>query len=386
MNICFFGDAGNIHLQRIAASLASRGHAVHVVSHKSVEIPGVSVERFGVPLPGVANPFRWEGRRVRYLRSFARRFDAVVLLFLSDWGFDAEMLESGCFVAFPQGSDIVPPPGENAPSLELVSKRRGWLRAVALVGVTCRRFARTVAAFSDIDEERIGALPIGVDTDLFRAPKRENGKTSKRRNVKTSKRVTLHSSPVVGYLKGFREVYGAAVVIDAIPSVLDRFPDVRFEMVGEGPQLAPCKERAQELGVEKSVTWLPRRRHEEVPQLLASWDLSVMPSHFESFGVSAIESAAMGVPVVASNVGGLPDSVRDGETGLLVKPPGKPVSPAAPGELADAIIALLADPDRRRRMGEAGVAWANQHFNWSAAMDQWELTLQQAAENARVPV
>ncbi|MCH7592723.1 MAG: glycosyltransferase family 4 protein, partial [Planctomycetes bacterium] len=175
------------------------------------------------------------------------------------------------------------------------------------------------------------------------------------------------------------EVYGAMVVIDAIPLVLDRFPDVRFEMVGEGPQLASCKERAQELGIEKSVTWLPRRGHERVPQLLANWDLSVLPSHFESFGVAAIESAAMGVPVIASNVGGLPDSVRDGETGLLVQE-------NAPGELAEAIMALLADPERRRRMGEAGIAWANQHFNWSAAMDQWELTLQQAADNARILV
>lgn len=365
MKVCFFGDAGNTHLQRIAMSLASRGNDVHVVSHKPVEIPGISVERFGVPLPGVAHPFRWEGRRVRYLRSFARRFDAVVLLFLSDWGLDPEILESGCFIAFPQGSDIVPPPGEDPPALELVSKRREWLRSVALVGVTCRRFACTVATFAGLEVDQIGRLPIGVDTELFHPRTRD----------------PEHSGPpVVGYLKGFREVYGPAVLIEAIPSVLGRLPDVRFEMVGDGPQLAPCKERARELGIEKSLTWLPRRPHADVPQLLANWDLSVMPSHFESFGVAAIESAAMGVPVIASDVGGLSDSVCHGETGLLVEPPGQPA------ELADAIVTLLADPQRRRRMGEAGVAWAHQHHNWSAAMDEWEQTLQRAVENTRILV
>lgn len=360
MKLCFLGDGGNTHLQRIASSLASRGHAVHVVTHKPADIPGVTVERFSVPLPSVIHPFRWESRRVRYLRSFARRFDAVVLFFLSDWGFDPEILESGRFIAFPQGSDIVPPPGEMPPELELVSKRREWLRSVTLVGATCPRFRSIVATFAGLEADQVAPLPIGVDTDLFRRPT----------DVPKYSR-----PPVVGYLKGFREVYGPTVFVDAMPSILDRFPDAIFEMVGDGPQLGPCRERATELGVAKSVRWLPRAPHQDVPKLLSRWDLSVMPSHFESFGVAAVESAAMGVPVIASNIGGLPDSVSDGKSGLLVEP-------NAPSELAEAALTLLADSDRRRRMGQDGAAWANRHFNWSAAMDQWEETLTRAIENA----
>lgn len=152
-----------------------------------------------------------------------------------------------------------------------------------------------------------------------------------------------------------------------------------FEFVGDGPRLAACKQMVASLGVGPSVTWIPRREHDGVPQLLSRWDLSVMPSRFESFGVAALESAAMGVPVIASNVGGLPDTVCDGETGRLV-PPGSSIA------LADAIVALLHDTELRQRMGQAGRAWVEKHYGWPRTVEQWEKTLQEATERASVMV
>ena len=365
MNICFFADAGNIHLQRIASSLAWRGHVVHVVSHKPVDIPDVSVERFAVPSPGLTRPYRWNGRLIRYLRNFTDRFDVVVLMFLNDWGFTTEIMTDGCFVTFPQGSDIVPPPGENPPALELTSKRREWLRAADLVGVTCRRFARIVGVFASLDESSIGSLPIGVDMKKFQPqPSATAGRSAGFR---------------VGYLKGFREVYGPTVLVESIPHVLKHVANVTFEMVGDGPCLSRCKEMAARLGIEAAIRWLPRQAHDAVPGILSCWDVSVIPSHFESFGVAALESSAMSVPVIASNVGGLPDAVNDGRTGLLVEP-------GSPGDLGSAIVEILGNSKRRRQMGEAGRDWVRQHYGWASCIEQWERTLQHAVERSTAMV
>ena len=92
------------------------------------------------------------------------------------------------------------------------------------------------------------------------------------------------------------------------------------------------------------------------PVYLALADVTVMPSHYESFGMVALESMACGTPVIASRVGGLATLVRDGETGYLV--------PAeSPDALADRLRTLLADDDLRLRLGRQAAAYARQ-FTW----------------------
>jgi D-inositol-3-phosphate glycosyltransferase len=90
-------------------------------------------------------------------------------------------------------------------------------------------------------------------------------------------------------------------------------------------------------------------------------DVTVLPSYYESFGMVALEAMACGSPVVASRVGGLTTTVRDGVTGFLV-PDGDP------GALAARIDALLTDPDLAWRVGREGVRWAAQH-RWPCVAD-----------------
>ena len=365
MRICFFGDPHNVHLRNVAARLADRGHEVCVVCHKPDDIPGVAVERFRVPAPGLTQPYRWATRWARYLRGFLRRFDCVILFFLHDWGFTPEIIEEGCFVAYPQGSDLVPPPGESPASVELIEKRVSLLRHARSVGVFGPRFAETVAQYAGIDARSVDRLPLGVELLLFNPSRYRKERPDEGRRV--------------GYLKGFREVYGPTYLIRAMPMILTELPETRFELVGDGPQLEACRGLTAELGVADSVTWIDRQPQERVPDLLSRWDLTVMPSVCESFGAAAIESQAMGVPVVASNVGGLPDALRDGETGVLVEP-------KSPSAIADAVVDLLRDPDRRAGMGRAGRAWVAGRYDWSISLDQWEETLTCARERVGVMV
>ena len=87
----------------------------------------------------------------------------------------------------------------------------------------------------------------------------------------------------------------------------------------------------------------------------------------------------MGVPVVASDVGGLPDTVQDGKTGLLV-------TPGSPDALAEGIIALLRDRTRLARMSELGRTWVRERYAWPDVIDQWERTLEQALDRQSLMV
>ncbi len=368
MNICLFGDAGSAHIQCLARHLSACGHGVHIVTHKPAEVDGATVERFRVPRPSVSRPYGWHGRWKRYLLSFLRRFDVVNVHFLLDWGFTPEIMQHGRFVASAWGSDVVVPPGEGGPSPELTATRIAVLRHADAVTTCGPTFAMTVADYAGLPTERIDVVPFGVDLDLFQpSAVKEDDEPSE-------------GSPrehTVGFYKGFREIYGADTLIRAIPIVLDTCPDTRFELIGDGPQRAECVSLAEELGVASQIDWQPRRPHARVVDALARWDISVIPSIHEAFGVAALESSAMGVPVVASDVGGLRDTVLHGETGLRVPP-------QSPEAMAGAIVELLRDDSLRQRMGKAGRAWVRDLFDWRQVVQRWVRQYQRVCEQAPV--
>jgi glycosyltransferase involved in cell wall biosynthesis len=163
--------------------------------------------------------------------------------------------------------------------------------------------------------------------------------------------LALEGRPVCLVLARLHEEKGHLVLFEAIPRVLESFRDVLFLLAGDGPHRTRFEDAVRQKGLGGAVRFLGRR--DDVPELLAVASLVVLPSLAESFGFVLVEAMSVGVPVVASATGGVPEVVEDGGNGLLV-PPGQ----ALP--LAEAILALLRNPDRRRSLGEAGRARARQ--------------------------
>lgn len=151
-------------------------------------------------------------------------------------------------------------------------------------------------------------------------------------------------------------VKGVVVLFDAVASLLAAGTDLRLTLVGDGPQRAELERRATALGIAGSVTFAGYRNQVEVQQHLRDSDVFVLPSFAEGVPVSLMEAMAMSLPVVATNVGGVTELVRDGLNGFVVAP-GDPVA------LEAAIADLAADDDLRRRMGAVGRSTVRADFD-----------------------
>ena len=163
-----------------------------------------------------------------------------------------------------------------------------------------------------------------------------------------------HGAPIVGNVAALVPHKGQRHLIEAATLVLPHVPDARFVIAGEG-ELRPALERQiKEHHLEKHVLLAGFRP--DVLSLHKAFDIFVMSSITEGLGTSLLDAMACGKPIVATRAGGIPEVVVDGETGILV-------APRDDRALASAIVTLLKDESRRRRMGEAGLARVRAHFS-----------------------
>ncbi len=181
--------------------------------------------------------------------------------------------------------------------------------------------------------------------------------------------------PVVAYLGRLRRYKGVQHLLRAFPGVRAVVPRATLRIVGDGPYRPALERLAAELGIAGAVTFLGSVRQSEKTAALNAAQVAAAPSPKEGWGLTVIEANACGVPVVASRSPGLVESVRDGETGVLV-PYGDP--PA----LAAAIVRLLTRREERVAMAHAARRWAHT-FDWETCYRESRLVMEQAAAGAR---
>ena len=157
---------------------------------------------------------------------------------------------------------------------------------------------------------------------------------------------------------------GFDVAIEALMRLSTRHPDLCLHIAGDGEEAAALRHQARSLGVADRVQFLGTLTSEEVQSEISAASVVVVPSRtIEGFSLVALEAAQLARPVVASRIGGLPETVLDGRTGLLV-------SPDDPEQLATAIGDLLADPRRAIDMGEEARRHATR-FDISSCADAY---------------
>jgi D-inositol-3-phosphate glycosyltransferase len=197
---------------------------------------------------------------------------------------------------------------------------------------------------------RIATIPCGVDTDLFTPGDRAEAR----------RRLGLDDRPVILWVGRIAPIKGLDTLLDTVARLREAGRDMRLLVVG-GEADEPTnghetslRRRIAALGLGESVRFVGPQPQSVLPLYYAAADVTVLPSYYESFGMVALEAMACGSPVIASRVGGLVTTVRDGVTGFLV-PDGDVEA------LAERIETLVGDPELRWRLGREGVRWAAQH-------------------------
>ncbi|WP_369135647.1 glycosyltransferase family 4 protein [Modestobacter sp. I12A-02662] len=212
-------------------------------------------------------------------------------------------------------------------------------RADAVVVLT----ARAAAALRDdgVDPGRVHTIPSGFEPSLFETERDDVFPAAGR--------------PRIGYVGRLAPQKRADLLVQAFGRMRE---PAHLVIVGDGPERARVERLVQRSPAAERITSRGFVEHSVVPGVLASLDVLVLPSAYEEMGSVLVEAMVAGLPVVASDVGGIPEVVRDGETGLLV-PPGDVAA------LAGALDRLVADPELRSRLA-AGARALSRDYSWAS--------------------
>ncbi len=379
----------NVYVRELSRELGRRGWAVDIFTHaESLTRPAVVRLGHNVRVVHVvAGPVRHVGRYELYhhLPEFAEN----VLAFAAAEGINYDLIHSHYWlsglvacrlrrawrVPFVQmfhtlgalKNQVAESEADRERSVRIESERQLMRLADCLVAATPFDRHHMIAHYG-ANPRNVRVIPCGVNLKLFRPLCQQEARAEL--GLPPAGRVVLY----VGRIEPLK---GLETLFQAMALLMNRRPAWRqatqLLIVGGEAEAHPDRwtgEMARlrglraSLGLEDVITFLGAQDQETLPYFYAAADAVVVPSHYESFGLVALEAMACGTPVVASRVGGLAYTVQDGRTGFLVPP-------KAPDHLASRLETLLDTPELGHRMGKEGARRARL-FGWAAVADRVE--------------
>jgi glycosyltransferase involved in cell wall biosynthesis len=203
--------------------------------------------------------------------------------------------------------------------------------------------------------DKVHVIPNGVDTDRF-AP-------GERRAALMNELGLPFNAPVAGIVARLDKVKNHGSFLRVAAAVRRHVPQAHFLIVGDGPQRSQLESLAADLRVQEGVHFVGNRA--DVPALLRLMDVFLLTSHNEANPVSILESLASGVPVIATRVGSIPETVLDGVTGYSIEPGDE-------AQLAERVCDLFRLPERARQMGAAGRNHVVKHWSLEQMVSRYE--------------
>ena len=356
MKVLLLSNLESSHTYKWAESLAMRGVSVCVVGMGSVDAPQLYAGQSNVIVRSLGIDSRTITKKIgdvtklsylmklplvkREIRSF--KPDIVHAHFATSNGLLGSLCNFHPFIVSVWGSDVFDFPEISAVHRALL--RFNLTRADRILS-TSMIMARQTNRFT---RKPVEVTPFGVDIHQFSPIKR-----------------LVHPGIVVGTVKNLEPKYGVDYLLHAFRILSGRNPQLTLNLliVGGGSQRDQLETLAARLGIQGSVTFTGHVPYREIARCHNMIDVSVFLSTSDSFGVAAVEASACGNPVVASNVGGLPEVVEHGVTGFIVPP-------RDPHKTADAIEKLVLDGGLRACMGSAVRQRVKKLFNWDDNVSQ----------------
>ena len=232
-----------------------------------------------------------------------------------------------------------------------LAKLEGETAKNATLIVTISKYSlEKIENYYGVDAAKVRIVPNGVDPEKFK-PVAETDREGGRR------RLGLGSEPCVLFVGSLIPRKGLPFLVEAAKKIVKEHSETKFVIVGEGPLKSQLLSYLATANLSGNFKFLGNVKEDMLPALYNSADVFALPSIQEGQGIVLLEAQASAKPVVAFDVGGVNEAVRNGETGLLVKR-------GSSEELADAIMKLLSDKALREKMGANGRRFVTENFTW----------------------
>lgn len=348
MRILFNASAGSVHTIRWANAMAARGHAVclHTLSDPVIET-GTGVEVVRNPVRPPLGYFFGHGVFRKVVQTF--KPDVIHSMHSGNYATFTRNVRDVPVLLSTWGGDIHVWPYRNPVTRYLTLSN---LRLHRFQSATSHAMAHDMRQLLPYTRE-IDVIPYGVDLRQFFPI--DSDREPSRIRIGTVKNLI----PDSGHDTLIR-AFGRLLLDDSL-----REHHITLHVAGSGELESGLKDLTKRLGLHKAVEFTGQLPHSAVPDFMRSLDIYSSLSRRESFGVSIAEASASGLPVVATDIQGIPEVVENGTTGILI-PPNDEI------QATGAIRSLILDPARRRAMGEAGRQRISSTFEWSGCVDRME--------------
>lgn len=342
MKVCYLSDANSIHTKKMCEFFSERGYEIHVISLNYGEINNATVHSFDMDMKLIKN--KTGIKKLKYI-SFIKEIrkiiskinpDIIHAHYASSYGLLGALSGKHPFVLSVWGSDVFDFPKKNF--LNKILLKYNLSKADKILS-TSSVMAKETALYTN---KKVYVTPFGVDINFFKQD--------------TSKRDEVKKEIVIGTIKSLEAHYGIEYLIRAFSEMTFTNQNLRLEIGGVGSQKEFLVSLSKELNIEDKVKFLGFLNRNDVVKKFNDFDIAVFPSTLESFGVAAVEAQACGIPVIVSNVGGLPEATSPNISSLLVEK-------GNIQELKEALEKLVNDSELRKTMGEAGRKFVEENYN-----------------------
>lgn len=346
MKVLILGSGKSYHATRWANALAQRG----------IEVGFASVHKFERPFDDEVRLFQLSTKGYKgyvldipKLKSVIKDWQPDILHahFATGYGFMARMCGFKTRVVSIYGSDIYEFPYKSVlHKAVLAFNLTGACRVLSTSESMADEYLAVYPA-----KQRPVVTPFGVDIDLFKP---------------LPNKALKEGEFTIGIVKKMEKKYGVDVLLKAVANLRTMTDKgLKLNIVGTGSQKQELELLARDLGIENITTFYGAINNREVPIFLSQQDVFVVPSRFdsESFGVAAVEAQACAVPIIVSNVGGLPEVVKHEVTGLVI-------DKENPDKLAQALLQLCDDKELREKLGQAGRERVKSLYDWNQNVAQ----------------
>lgn len=331
MKILFFAPANSAHIRKWCGWFKKRGHDVSVLTFHDGRIDEVKTYYINTG----TNSEESDMEKLKYLkhgreiREIVKDIDPDVINvhYATSYGTAAAMAGLKNYVLSVWGSDIYDFPKKSVFHKALLEYS---LNKASHLFSTSSAMAEEARKYTD---KEIIITPFGVDTELF----------------SPSKRNRLDDDFVIGTVKTLSPNYGIDKILRAAEMIHRERPEIplKVRIAGKGPSREQLEKLAYDLGIGDIVTWVGFISQKQAAVEWANMDCAVIPSELESFGVSAVEAEASGIPVIISDVSGLMESTLPGVTSIVTER-------GNADQLKSAIVDLYENKEKRKQMGLEG--------------------------------